>query len=186
MSEANRAPRAGWQHAALVVIVVALLFGGVVLPYLRPARSPNLGKLAPDFTLPVVHGGEPGNRLHLADLRGNAVLLDFWASWCAPCRQQAPIVDRVARRWEGKGVVVVGVNTGDEQDEAVRFAASRKLSYASVFDDGRVAEAYGVRQMPTLYVLGPDGRVVAVRQRVVGERELEELVKEALGAGSAG
>ena len=162
------------------VAVLALFLGLVVLPYLRPARPEMLGAAAPDFTLPVIHGGEPASRLHLADLRGKAVVLDFWASWCLPCRQQAPIVDQVARRWDGKGVVVVGVNTGDEQADAMQFAADEKLSYMSVFDDGSVAQAYRVRAMPTLIVLDRQGKVLAVRQRVVRRSEIEQLVEDAL------
>jgi thiol-disulfide isomerase/thioredoxin len=129
-------------------------------------------------------GGDPGSRLGLSDLRGRVVVLDFWASWCAPCRAQAPIIDRVAREHEGDDVTVVGVSTsGDDWGRAVRFAQSVDLSYASVFDkEGRVADAFKVQALPTLVVVDPTGVVSAVRTRSVRAEELTALIAEAKSA----
>ncbi len=110
----------------------------------------------------------------------SAVVIDFWASWCAPCREQAPIVDDVARRYRGKGLIVVGIDTGDERDAAVRFAQSRGLSYAALFDSGDVAAAYRVDGLPTLVVIDRNGRIVTTRRSVVRREDLEQLVEEAL------
>lgn len=165
-----------------LVVVVAGFFGWVILPKLAPPKSALEGQLAPEFVLPVMTGGEPGNRIRLSDLRGKAVVLDFWASWCAPCRAQAPIIDQLDRRY-GEEVVFLGVNTSDSQADAVRFARERELSYTTLADDeGEVRRNYGVQALPTLVVIDPSGRITAVRTRVVREPDLAALVDGALAA----
>ena len=164
-----------------IVVAVALIMGVTVLPTLKAPRSKLLGLPSPDFTLPVMTGGEPGNRIQLSSLRGNVVVLDFWASWCAPCRAQAPIIDRVARKLRDKGVVVLGVDTsGDDWGRAVEFAKGHGISYPTVFDQGdHVASAFRVQALPTLVILDSNGVVTDVRTRVVREDELVQLIEDA-------
>lgn len=178
--EAN--PKQSWLTLVLV-IGVSLVFGLVILPRLSGGKSSVLeGLPAPDFELEVISGGDPGNRLRLSRLAGKAVVLDFWASWCGPCRQQAPIIEELARAHPAGDVVVVGVNTSDDRGDALAFTKSASLTYAMVFDEGtRVASAYGVRNLPTLVVVGKSGKVLAVRTRVVRRAELDDLVAQALG-----
>ncbi len=174
-------PRQAWS-TLLLIIGVSAFFAFVVLPYIRP-KSKLEGIAAPDFALSVIHGGEAESRIRLSDLRGKTVILDFWASWCGPCRAQAPIIDTVARRHEAAGdVVVVGVSTSDERSAAIQFAQSQNLSYPMVFDDkNQVAAAYSVTGLPTLVIVDKGGKIVAVRRSVVREKELEELVGQAKG-----
>ena len=172
-------PRQAWT-TLLLVIGISALFAFVVLPYLGKKNALE-GVTAPDFVLPVIHGGEPGNRIRLSDLRGKVVVVDFWASWCVPCRTQAPIIDTVAKR-HGDELAVVGVNTSDERDAAVRFAQGQNLSYPMVFDENnRVAAEYSVTGLPTLVVVDKSGKIVAVRRSLVPETELEALVGKARG-----
>jgi len=161
---------------------VAVMFGLIVLPRLG-GRHDRRGELAPDFALEVIHGGDPGNRIQLSDLRGKVVVLDFWASWCAPCREQMPVVDRISDRYTDKGVVVVGVDTSDRREDAVTFLRSASLRYPIVFDENsRVGTAYEVRSLPGLVLIDKQGRVSAVRTRLVSEGELDALVRQALGS----
>jgi cytochrome c biogenesis protein CcmG, thiol:disulfide interchange protein DsbE len=183
MAHANPAPEArrSWLNVVLL-LGASVLFGAAVLPRLQPAASRLRGMEAPDFALPVVYGGLPDSRVRLSELRGKAVVLDFWASWCGVCRTQAPILDGVARKFQGENVVVIGVNTGDRPDQAVAFARSRGLSYASVLDDGSVAAAYRANALPTLVVVGRTGKIAEIRQGLVRAAELERLLRSALSS----
>jgi thiol-disulfide isomerase/thioredoxin len=169
-----------WASLA-VLIALSVVFGLFILPRFRASSSRLAGVPAPLFALPVLDAENSGNRLALRDLRGKAVILDFWASWCRPCREQMPIVERIAERFRDRGLVVVGVNTSDEEADARNFVQSRSMSYASVFDLAREASAaYGVQVLPTLVIIDRQGRIVDVRTSIVGEGELEDLAQKAL------
>jgi thiol-disulfide isomerase/thioredoxin len=165
-----------------LALVVALLLGFALLPRVFHHEISQ----APDFALEVVANGASlgadHGTLRLSELRGSAVLLDFWATWCAPCRAEAPIVDRVARRWRDKGVVVVGVNE-DKPDEGDprAFAAEEHLSYPIVRDQGGVAMSkFDADSLPTLVVVSRTGKVTAVRAGITEDAELERLIRQAL------
>ena len=164
------------------VVSIAVVLGITILPMFRPPRSKLIGLPAPVFTLAVMSGGETGSRVRSSDLRGKVVVVDFWASWCAPCRAEAPLIDRVASKHDAKDVVVLGIATsGDDWQRAVEFATSHGLRYTTLFDDGdHVAAAFRVQVLPTLVVLDRAGVVTAVRPRMVQEDEIESLVAEAL------
>lgn len=168
-------------------LVLMLVGGFALLPrVLRPLHPAGVGQDAPDWTLPLVANGtatsDDATRMRLGDLRGQPVLLDFWATWCEPCRVQAPIIDQVARRWRDRGLVVVGVDTdGPDQGDPKAFAASRGLTYPIVQDrGGAAARAYAVDALPTLVVISRGGKVVAIRTGVTDAGELERLVRRAL------
>jgi peroxiredoxin len=170
------------------VVALAVILGIAVLPNFNPPRSKLLGTPAPDFTLPVMTGGEPGDRVKLSDMRGKAVVIDFWASWCAPCRAQAPVIEHFARQHEAKDVVVLGIATsGDDWRRAVEFVKSSGLGYTTLFDENdRVANAFKVQVLPTLVVIDRSGVIASVRTRTVREEELNRLVEEALAAPPTG
>lgn len=174
-------PRQAWISIVLV-LVVSGLFGLLVLPRLGPRQGGQLeGLAAPDFALELISGGEVGNRIRLSNLAGKAVVLDFWASWCGPCREQAPIVDAAFRKHPGGEVVFVGVNTGDQREDALKFVRAHGIGYPIAFDEGdRVAAAYGARALPTMVVIDKHGKISAVRSRVVRAAELDDLVAGAL------
>jgi thiol-disulfide isomerase/thioredoxin len=173
-------PKQAWVTLALVVIV-SVMFGGLVLPMLgRPKKSILAETQAPEFNLEVVAGGDPGNRFSLANQRGKVVVLDFWASWCVPCRAQAPIVNDVAKELGAPDVLFVGVNTSDRKEDGLAWFKSQNLNYASLYDeDNRVAAAYGVKTLPTLIVIDKRGTIRAAESRIVPKGELEQLVKTA-------
>lgn len=182
MTDSSRVlrPRERWWPIA-VVLGVSLLFGWIVLPQLDRRHQGLEGHAAPAIDLPIIYGARAGQRQTLADYSGQAVILDFWASWCAPCREQAPVVDAVWRRNQRRGVVALGIATGDTREDAVAFLQGHGIGYPSVLDgDSRGASAYRVTELPTLVVIRRDGTVLAVRRRPVSEPELGELVEAAL------
>lgn len=184
MKERPSPSRNVFYPAAITLLALSVLVGFALLPKLFPSpRSAFVGQPAPDFSLEILHNGEKGDRIRLAALRGQPVILDFWATWCKPCQIGAPALDRVYRRMREKGVIVVGVNTSDPQgrEMAGEFAEAKKLTYPIVFDDDdRVAAQYGVMTLPTIVVIDAEGKVVAIRTGIADEGQLEELIAMAL------
>ncbi len=169
--------------AGAIVIGAAVLVGLTVLPRISPSRaSSDEGerKPAPEFSLPVATKGDPGSRLALADMKGSPVLLDFWATWCGPCSLQSPIVDRIARRYEEKGLHVVGINVIDD-DHAAAAAHGKSFAYPIVIDEtGLTQKAYGVDRLPTLVLIDKEGRVVKQTHGLVDESSLDKMVRDIL------
>ncbi|MFC1641655.1 TlpA family protein disulfide reductase [Myxococcota bacterium] len=174
--------RRSWFNIVLVLAASAV-FGLTALPRLQPSAHKLRGQEAPDFALPVLQSADSWDRVRLSDLRGKVVLLDFWASWCGVCRNQAPILDEVARQFRSQDLVVLGVNTGDQPTEAMALTQRLGLSYRSLLDgDGSVAEAYRASALPTLVLIDSSGRIAEVRQGLVRKNELERLVQQVLSS----
>lgn len=160
----------------VLVLLSCSAFGYVVLPYFSSGLatpSPLAGVEAPDFSLPILHGGSPGDRIHLAELRGEVVLLDFWASWCTPCVAQSRVLSELTKMPGGEDLHLVGINTADDPERGRQFAQDHALPYPNVLDTGGVAEAYGAGSLPTLVVIDSRGKISNVISRVVGLERLE-------------
>ena len=125
---------------------------------------------APAFDLPRLNG--EGN-LSLASLRGRAVVVNFWASWCDPCRDESPYLERTWREKRGDGLLLVGVNEEDVSKDARRFARRHGLTYPLVRDrSGGLREDYGLRGYPETFVVDRHGRIV---ERIAGPVHRERL-----------
>jgi cytochrome c biogenesis protein CcmG, thiol:disulfide interchange protein DsbE len=161
----------------VVAVAVAALIGLAVMPRVAGGGGPLEGKPAPDAAFPVAANGDPGARMAISNLKGHPVVLDFWASWCGPCAMQGPILDRIARRYEKQGLVVLGVNVDDPPEVANAYAVKKGLSYPIVMDVGRAgARQYDVDKLPSLIVIDRDGRVVKYLTGFVDEASLDEIV----------
>ncbi len=122
-----------------------------------PSAAPPVGRPAPDFTLPLFSGGT----LSLHSLKGKPVVLNFWASWCVPCREETPLLVRLNKTYGPRGIVFVGVNVEDEERAARQFLRQYRVDYSvvrAVEDD--VIEAYAVPGIPTTVFIGANGNVI--------------------------
>jgi len=168
------------------LVFVAIFVAGLALVsrVVRPPRHALEGKAAPEFTLGALDTGAglgDGKPVALTQYRGKPVLLDFWATWCGPCKAQSPILDGVSKRLSERGLVVLGVGTSDTPSAARAWAKSHKISYPIIMDeDGAVARSYGVSNLPTLVLLAKDGTVRAIRVGLTDASELERLVQKEL------
>lgn len=165
--------RTTWLVVVLVAVlgVVALLATGLQRD---PAaiKSALVGRTAPDFTLP----GIDGDAVQLAKLRGQVVVVNFWASWCTECRTEQGELNATWDRFRDAGVVVLGVNFQDSRDEARQYLAGSGSSYPVVEDTkSRTALAYGLRGVPETFVISPQGKVV---DRVIGPVDASNLADE--------
>ena len=136
---------------------------------------------APDFTLPRL---DTAGDLHLVSLRGKAVVMNFWASWCIPCKQEAPVLQAAWKRWSAQGLVVLGVDAEDFSGDARSFMRRYGVSYPVVRDGpGKVKGTYRVDGFPETYFVDRKGTIVGdhVKGPVTSE-VLERNVRLALGS----
>jgi peroxiredoxin len=158
----------GLSFCLIFLIVSAVLGMGS-----RPGSSaPHL--TAADFSLPDLSGKE----LSLADFRGKVILLNFWASWCPPCRAEMPSMQKLSNLFKNKKFVVLAVAEDQGPQQAVSFVNSNHYSFPVLFDpQGKAAQLYGVTAYPTTYLIDKKG---VVRHRVVGAADWtdEKIVKE--------
>ena len=124
---------------------------------------------APDFSLQRFDGGS----IRLSDLEGKVVLLDFWSSWCSPCRKEAPALAQVYLEYQGRGVEFVGINIWDRQDDALDYVQRFGLTYPAGLDnEGTILVDYGVKGIPEKLFIDPQGNKV---RKFIGPSTAEEL-----------
>jgi cytochrome c biogenesis protein CcmG, thiol:disulfide interchange protein DsbE len=122
-------------------------------------HAPPVGSVAPSFTLRRLEGT---GKVSLASYRGHPVVLNFWASWCVPCKGEAPVLERDWTRYRGRGVVFLGVDYHDLASDARRFVSAHALTFPMLEDgSGAVTGRYGISQVPETYVVDRQGRIVA-------------------------
>jgi cytochrome c biogenesis protein CcmG/thiol:disulfide interchange protein DsbE len=128
--------------------------------------------LAPDFRLPQLDG----NELSLSSYRGKIVLLDFWATWCDPCREETPLFVKLQERYRDRGLQIVGVSMDDSPDPVMPFYKQFHMNYPVVMGNANVGELYGgVLGLPIAFVIDRDGRI---RSKHIGATDVDVLRKE--------
>jgi len=162
---------AGALLRALVVMALAASSGGL--------NAASVGQGAPEFELPGANAA-----VRLSELRGKVVYVDFWASWCAPCKQSFPWLNEMHARYRGLGLEIVGVNVDTRRSDADRFLAQVPARFTLAFDaQGDTAGRYAAQGMPASYLIGRDGTIVAthVGFRVEDKGRIEGEIRHALG-----
>lgn len=131
------------------LIVSALLFGNGV------AQAVSADAPAPEFTAPLFTSSAT---VKLADYRGKVVYLDFWASWCPPCRAAFPQIEKLYGKYRGKGFEVLAVNQDTQREEGLKFLATQSVTFALLADpDHQIAAAYSLKAMPSAYLIDRKG-----------------------------
>ncbi|MFL5921632.1 MAG: TlpA family protein disulfide reductase [Gaiellaceae bacterium] len=162
----------------LAVGLVALLLALLVWKLAHGSgNEAHIGHPAPDFALRRID--RPGT-LQLASLRGKVVVLNFWASWCYPCKQEAPALAAAAKRWE-KDVVVLGVDVNDAAGSARKFAAKYGLDYPLVHDNHNITSPrYGLTGLPETFFIDRSGKLVVHVAGEVNHTDIADGVRRAL------
>lgn len=156
-----------------------------LLTWVLLALSPQVmalevGAVVPDLSAPT----SDGRMLSLDQFRGQVVYVDFWASWCAPCREAMPVLDTLHQRYRERGFTVLGVNVDTERKGAQRMIDQLQPGFPMVFDpQGKWPEAFGLRDMPTSYLIDAKGIVRYVHKgyRASDAQRVEAAIKAALG-----
>jgi peroxiredoxin len=143
---------------AVKILVLFLILGGAVFLALRlrQPRPVDIGERAPDFTLPALTQGS----LSLHDFSRHVVVLNFWATWCPPCVEETPGLEKFAEQMRLEGVAVMGVSVDQDVAALQTFAAQQQLSFPILRDPNQsVANRYGTFQFPETYIIDQEGRV---------------------------
>lgn len=141
----------------VALIAVSGLLALLVFRLLHQEHPPRVGAIAPGFALRSLSSDQ---LTRLASFRGRPVVINFWASWCPPCKQEAPILERAWRTYKKTGVAFLGVDFHDVKSDAVRFVAAHGLTFPILQDgSGDITSRYGVVQAPETYLIDRQGRV---------------------------
>jgi thiol-disulfide isomerase/thioredoxin len=165
------------------VLLMALIIGGCAptsgqsAPAGQPAgqtSGPRLNSEAPDFVFTL---GE--SRSMLSDLQGKPVMLNFWATWCGPCRQEIPFLQDIYSTWSPKGLQMLAVNLGEKQETVVNFTKSFRMTIPVVYDTNQqIGKLYRVSAIPTTYFIDKSGIIRAVKIGAFsGTEEIEKNLK---------
>lgn len=168
--------------AITVVSILAIFFilrngniaEGSSLP--KGAPSADATPLAPAFQLPSVNG----RSVSLSDFRGKVVILDFWATWCPPCRREIPDFIALQSQYQSKGLQIVGVAL-DEPEKVIGFAQSYGMNYPVLFGNDNVAMLYGgISGIPTTFIIDRQGKIVGRYEGFTSKAEFESAIKQLL------
>jgi len=170
----------------IAALALAVLLGIYFWQRSRSRPSIAQGALAPDFSLPQL-SGEP---LRLSTYRGKVVLLDFWATWCDPCREEVPRFVDLQNKYGPQGLQIIGVSMDDSSGPVRDFCQRFKMNYPVVLGNAKIGELYGgVLGLPIAFLIGPDGRVytkhVGATDISVFEGEIVRLLQSKVSATQA-
>ena len=177
--EEQSSPTAGRKKIGVVIafaVILALL--GLLAWGLRKVQAgPRESGMAPDFTIT----GFDGRTVTLSELQGQVVIVNFWASWCPPCREEAAYLEETWRKYEGKGVIFIGVDWVDTEKEALAYIKEFDITYLNGPDIGtRAAQAYNIQGVPETFFVAKNGELRGVHIGPLASPQLDEKIEELL------
>ena len=165
-----------YRQASLLARVALV---STMMLHAAPVSAVGVGDVAPAFALPTA----AGESVALDKLKGRVVYVDFWASWCGPCRRSFPWLNEMHQKYGARGFTVVGVNVDKRRPDAERFLQQTPATFTIVYDEaGKTPEAYAVKGMPSSYLIDTAGKVVAVESGFRDEQKpvFEERIRALL------
>jgi cytochrome c biogenesis protein CcmG, thiol:disulfide interchange protein DsbE len=169
-----------WLAAAAAFTLVACGNGGGTRAQSASGGSPQIariGQAAPDWKEPMA----PTGTLALSSLRGHPVYLNFFATWCPPCNDEAPAIDALQRKYASRGLDVVGVDVMENAGKAAQFRREHHLSYPAVVDDGTLRDQYRINGLPVHVFIDRGGIVRAIEVGQLSPDEMRTYVLDILG-----
>ncbi len=169
-----------WQRTIFSILSIVLLIslvGFLSWGLNKTQRGPIDQGMAPDFSLTSFDG----QTLTLSELRGQVIVLNFWASWCPPCREEAPYLEQTWREYQDKGVVFIGVDYVDTEPEALAYLTEFNITYFNGPDiKTRISQAYNIQGVPETYFIAKNGEVRDVHIGPLYPPSLEQIINELL------
>jgi cytochrome c biogenesis protein CcmG/thiol:disulfide interchange protein DsbE len=173
------------RRGVIIVVGISVLFVGGLLGLLlvKPPQKSLCDEAAPAINMPLFSdykGGWNSDTLALADLKGKGVVVNFWASWCKPCEEEAATLEAAWQKYKDKGIVFVGVDYLDQEPSALRYLEKFQVSYPNGIDlAGQISKRYTIRGVPETFFVNPDGKLVGCRQvGPIDEAELDRRIAE--------
>ncbi len=169
---------------AIVMGIGVLLLGGLLgLMLVKPPQKALCDEAAPDLALslfPEYTAPWTSDTLNLADLRGQGVVLNFWASWCKPCEEEAAALEAAWQKYKDQGIMFVGVDYLDQDPAAKRYLQKFNISYPNGPDlASKISKRYTIRGVPETFFIDPQGNIVGCRKiGPLGDAELEQRIAE--------
>ena len=164
---------------AYTIVGVAVVAFLLLLSYgllSGPGSAPLSEGPAPDFSLQLFDGGQ----LSLADLHDQVIIVNFWGSWCAPCQEEAPVLEKVWQEYQGQGVTFIGIAYKDTEDKARAFLDEFDITYPNALDPGnRVARSYRVQGVPETFFI-KDGEIASLYIGPLSEDQLVTRIERLL------
>lgn len=168
-----------WRRIIITLAVILPIIGILAYGFGRDPRyipSPLIGRPAPSFTVTLFDGG----KLSLEDLRGKIVFLNFWASWCPPCRAEARDLEQIWQRFKDQEVVFLGIDIQDREEDARAFLREFNITYPNGRDgSGKIAIDYGVWGIPETFFLDREGRITYKHVGTLGQVLITAKLEEA-------
>ncbi|HVE75207.1 MAG TPA: redoxin domain-containing protein [Actinomycetota bacterium] len=165
------------------VVTPLLLMGLLAWAVFKDANSVEPGKAAPPFSLTSF----TGERVTLESHTGKIVLLNFWASWCLPCRDEAPHLEKIWKEYAGRGVVVIGINADDLEKDARKYVSEFQITFPNVRDNaGKTKSSYAVTAFPESFFISRDGTLIFIERGPMSEEVIRERLDRMLASDPLG
>jgi len=164
----------------LLPVIFILVFTGITGCSSAVSAVPETGKPAPDFTYPDAEG----KNVSLSDLKGKVVVINFWATWCGPCRQEMPLIDALANNDENEamGIVLLSIDVGESRDAVSQYMETNGYSFYVILDgNNAISSKYNIRYIPTTFFIGRDGVIRSVKTgALLNQGELAKMLDDAM------